>query len=92
MVASPTCGFGSSGPIPERRAARLFEFDIRHPYNPRPQLLECGRLVGKPSATKAYVYGMTAASKSQSDGVHLLHTPHAFSRCVHAAAKTILGK
>ena len=92
MVASPTCGFGSYGPIPERRAARLFEFDIRHPYNPRTQLLEFGRLVGKPSAKKAYVYGMTAASKSQSEGVHLLHKPNAFSRFVHAAAKTILGK
>lgn len=92
MVASPTCGFGSYGPIPERRAARLFEFDIRHPYNPRTQLLEFGRLVGKPSAKKAYVYGMTVASKSQSEGVHLLHKPNAFSRFVHAAAKTILGK
>lgn len=92
MVASPTCGFGSYGPIPERRAARLFEFDIRHPYNPRTQLLEFGQLVGKPSSKKAYVYGMTVASKSQSEGVHLLHKPNAFSRFVHAAAKTILGK
>lgn len=35
MIATPTCGFDSYGPIPERRAARLFEFDERHPFSPR---------------------------------------------------------
>lgn len=57
MVASPTSGFGSYGPVPAKRAARLFEFDIRHPYEPRTQLLEYDELVGKPSAGKAYAYG-----------------------------------
>ena len=38
MIASPTSGFGSYGPVPQKRAARLIEFDIRHPYEPRTQL------------------------------------------------------
>ena len=73
MIASPTSGFGSYGPVPQKRAARLIEFDIRHPYEPRTQLLEYGELVGKPSAGKAYAYGMTSESKSESEGVDLLH-------------------
>ena len=47
LVATPTCGFGSYGPAAANRAARLFEFDIRHPYSPRTQLLTFGELVGK---------------------------------------------
>lgn len=82
LYATPTCGFGSYGPVPEKRAARLFEFDIRHPYEPRTQLLEFGDLVGKPSSKKAYVYGMTSASKPESEGVDLLHKPNAFARLV----------
>ena len=73
MIASPTSGFGSYGPVPQKRAARLIEFDIRHPYEPRTQLLEYGELVGKPSAGKAYAYGMTSESKPESEGVDLLH-------------------
>lgn len=75
MIASPTSGFGSYGPVPQKRAARLIEFDIRHPYEPRTQLLEYGELVGKPSAGKAYAYGMTSESKPESEGVDLLHRP-----------------
>ena len=75
MVASPTSGFGSYGPVPEKRAARLFEFDIRHPYEPRTQLLEYGELVGKPSAGRPYVYGMTSESKPDAEGMDLLHRP-----------------
>lgn len=75
LIETPTCGFEAYGPVPAKRAARLFEFDIRHPFNPRTQLLEFGELVGKPSSKKAYVYGMTAASKSESEGVDLLHKP-----------------
>ena len=75
MVASPTSGFGSYGPVPAKRAARLFEFDIRHPYEPRTQLLEYDELVGKPSAGKAYAYGMTSESKPDSEGMDLLHRP-----------------
>ena len=56
LVATPTCGFGSYGPAAANRAARLFEFDIRHPYSPRTQLLTFGELVGKPSSNKAYTY------------------------------------
>ncbi|WP_095614782.1 metallophosphoesterase [Bifidobacterium criceti] len=92
MIASPTCGFGSYGPVPERRAARLFEFDIRHPYEPRTQLLEFGELVGRPNSKKAYVYGMTAESKPKSEGVNLLHKPNMFSRVFHSIAKNLFGK
>lgn len=84
MIATPTCGFDSYGPIPERRAARLFEFDIRHPFSPRTQLLQFGDLAGKPSSKKAYVYGMNSASKPKSEGVNLLHKPSAVSRWWHS--------
>ncbi|NEG69808.1 metallophosphoesterase [Bifidobacterium choloepi] len=80
LIETPTAGFESYGPVPAKRAARLFEFDIRHPYDPRTQLLEYGDIVGKPSSKKAYVYGMTAASKSESEGVDLLHRPSWFAR------------
>ncbi|KAB8287085.1 serine/threonine protein phosphatase [Bifidobacterium ramosum] len=79
MVASPTCGFGSYGPAPEKRAARLFEFDIRHPYHPRTQLLEFGDLVGKPSSRKAYSYDI-ASVKSDTEGMNLLHKKNLWSR------------
>ncbi|WP_137652591.1 metallophosphoesterase [Bifidobacterium moukalabense] len=82
MIASPTSGFGSYGPVPEKRAARLFEFDIRHPYEPRTQLLEYGELVGKPSAGKAYAYGMTSESKPDSEGMDLLHRPTWWSKLI----------
>ena len=80
MIASPTSGFGSYGPVPAKRAARLIEFDIRHPYQPRTQLLEYGELVGKPSAGKAYIYGMTSESKPDSEGMDLLHRPTWWSK------------
>ncbi|WP_033494117.1 metallophosphoesterase [Bifidobacterium biavatii] len=71
LVATPTCGFDSYGPAAETRAARLFEFDIRHPHRPRTQLLEYGELVGKPSSGKAYSYDI-AAVKSDREGMDLL--------------------
>ncbi|MBW3093222.1 metallophosphoesterase [Bifidobacterium sp. 82T10] len=71
LVATPTCGFDSYGPAAEKRAARLFEFDIRHPYRPRTQLLEYGELVGKPSSGKAYSYDI-ASVKSDREGMDLL--------------------
>ncbi|EFA23390.1 metallophosphoesterase [Bifidobacterium gallicum] len=80
LIATPTCGFGSYGPVPAKRAARLLEFDIRHPFSPRSQLLEFGELVGKPSSKKAYAYGMTSASKPESEGIDLLHKPGLFAR------------
>lgn len=66
--------------MPQKRAARLIEFDIRHPYEPRTQLLEYGELVGKPSSGKAYAYGMTSESKPESEGVDLLHRPTWWSK------------
>ena len=39
LIATPTCGFNTYGPAPAKRAMRLIEFDIRHPYEPRTQLL-----------------------------------------------------
>lgn len=80
LAASPTCGFGSYGPVPEKRAARLFEFDIRHPFSPRTQLLEYGDLIGKPSSRKAYAYGMTSESRPESEGMDLLHKPNWWRR------------
>lgn len=74
LIATPTCGFGSYGPALHKRAARLFEFDIRHPYNPRTQLLEFGPLVGKPKQGRAYAYGM-ASVEEEDKGVDLLHKP-----------------
>lgn len=79
MVATPTCGFGSYGPAPEKRAARLFEFDIRHPHSPRTQLLEFGDLVGKPSSRKAYSYDI-ASVKSDTEGMDLLRKKTLWSR------------
>lgn len=72
LAATPTCGFGTYGPVPAKRAVRLFEFDIRHPHEPRTQLLEFGELVGKPSAGKAYTYAMTGESRPDEEGMDLL--------------------
>jgi hypothetical protein len=36
--------------------------------------------VGKPSAGKAYAYGMTSESKPESEGVDLLHRPTWWSK------------
>lgn len=35
-----------------KEGVRLLEFDIRHPFEPRTQMLEFGNLVGKPSSKK----------------------------------------
>ena len=37
LIATPTCGFNTYGPAPAKRATRLIEFDIRHPYEPLTQ-------------------------------------------------------
>ena len=81
LVATPTCGFGSYGPAAENRAARLFEFDIRHPHEPRTQLLDYGELVGKPSSRKAYAYDI-AAVKSDTEGRDLLRRKGVWQRVV----------
>lgn len=75
LGATPTCGFGSYGPAPRKRAARMFEFDIRHPYNPRTQLLEFGDLVGKPRSHRAYTFAMSHIPTSTGDAVNLLRKP-----------------
>lgn len=75
LGATPTGGFGSYGPVPKKRAARLFEFDIRHPHNPRTQLLEFGDLVGRPSTHKVYTYAMSYVPTSTGDAVNLLRKP-----------------
>lgn len=75
LGATPTCGFGSYGPVPRKRAARLFEFDIRHPHNPRTQLLEFGDLVGKPQTHKAYTFALSHMPSSTGDAVNLLRKP-----------------
>ncbi|MFT8704606.1 serine/threonine protein phosphatase [Bifidobacterium aquikefiricola] len=75
LGATPTCGFGSYGPAPRKRAARMFEFDIRHPDNPRTQLLEFGDLVGKPRSHRAYTFAMSYIPSSTGDAVNLLRKP-----------------
>lgn len=75
LLATPTCGFGSYGPAPAQRATRLVEFDIRHPYNPRTQLLEYGELVGKPGSHKAYTYALNGAPDAANEGTNLLRRP-----------------
>ncbi|KAA8816390.1 serine/threonine protein phosphatase [Bifidobacterium callitrichos] len=75
MTATPTCGFDTYGPAPAKRATRLIEFDIRHPYEPRTQLLEFGELVGKPSSKKAYTYALNAKPPQEGEGDDLLRKP-----------------
>ncbi|PLS29044.1 metallophosphoesterase [Bifidobacterium parmae] len=75
LAATPTCGFGSYGPAPAKRATRLIEFDIRHPHEPRTQLLEFGELVGKPSSKKAYTYALNAKPPQDGEGDDLLRRP-----------------
>ncbi|MCO6558743.1 MAG: metallophosphoesterase [Bifidobacterium sp.] len=80
LVATPTCGFGSYGPAPAQRAARLLEFDIRHPYEPRTQLLEFGDLVGKASSNKAYTYALNGTPDAAKEGTNLLRRPRLLAR------------
>lgn len=65
LIATPTCGFNTYGPAPAKRATRLIEFDIRHPYEPRTQLLEFGELVGKPSSKRAYTYAVNQTAPGE---------------------------
>ncbi|MCI1219462.1 MAG: metallophosphoesterase family protein [Bifidobacterium sp.] len=87
LAASPTCGFGSYGTAPARRAARLFEFDIRHPEAPRTQLLEFGELAGKPSSRKAYTYALNSTAASPGETMDLLRKPGLISRVVKRLRK-----
>ena len=83
LISTPTCGFGSYGPEPSKRGARLLEFDIRHPFEPRTQMLEFGDLVGKSSSKKPYTYGLTAESEHELPEVDLLRKPSLLARIVH---------
>lgn len=87
LGVTPTCGFHAYGPAPARRAVRLIEFDIRHPYEPRTQLLEFGTLVGKPSANKAYTFALSHMPTSAGDAVNLLRRPGLLA----TAAATVAG-
>lgn len=82
LIATPTCGFGSYGPAADQRAVRLFEFDIRHPYEPRTQLLEFGVLCGKPSSHKAYTYALNDTAPSPGETIDLLDKPGLLGRIV----------
>ncbi|PLS24113.1 metallophosphoesterase [Bifidobacterium imperatoris] len=76
LIATPTCGFNTYGPAPSKRATRLIEFDIRHPYEPRTQLLEFGELVGKPSSSKqVYTYAVNQSVPGEGEGDDLLRKP-----------------
>lgn len=81
LIATPTCGFNTYGPAPAKRATRLIEFDIRHPYEPRTQLLEFGELVGsKPSSKQAYTYALNQATPGEGEGDDLLRKPTLWSK------------
>ncbi|WP_152210165.1 metallophosphoesterase family protein [Bifidobacterium cebidarum] len=81
LIATPTCGFNTYGPAPAKRATRLIEFDIRHPYEPRTQLLEFGELVGKPSSSKqAYTYALNQSVPGEGEGDDLLRKPSFWNR------------
>ncbi len=80
LMSTATCGFGSYGPAASKCGARLIEFDIRHPYEPRTQMLEFGDLVGKPSSKKAYTYGLNADCDHDLPEVDLLQKPSLFAR------------
>jgi hypothetical protein len=80
LIATPTCGFNTYGPAPARRATRLIEFDIRHPYEPRTQLLEFGELVGKPSSRRAYTYAVNQTPPGEGEGDDLLRKPSLWSQ------------
>lgn len=80
LIATPTCGFDTYGPAPDHRATRLIEFDIRHPYEPRTQLLTFGELIGKPSSKKAYTYAINAKPPQDGEGDDLLRRPSLWSR------------
>jgi hypothetical protein len=86
LGATPTCGFGSYGPPAPRRAARLFEFDVRHPYSPRTQLLEFGDIVGKPSSRAVYTFAMSHLPKGPSDATNLLRKPGVLATAAAALA------
>ena len=60
----------------------LLEFDIRHPFEPRTQMLEFGNLVGKPSSKKAYTYALTAESEHELPEVDLLRKPSLLTRLI----------
>lgn len=82
LIATTTCGFSSYGPDPTKRGVRLLEFDIRHPFEPRTQMLEFGNLVGKPSSKMVYTYGLTAESEHELPEVDLLRKPSLFTRLI----------
>ncbi|NMN00639.1 serine/threonine protein phosphatase [Bifidobacterium sp. DSM 109958] len=89
LGATPTSGFQAYGPAPARRAARLIEFDIRHPYEPRTQLLEFGELVGKPSGNKAYTFALSHVPTSAGDAVNLLRKPGVLATAAGVAAGVV---
>ncbi|PJM78368.1 metallophosphoesterase [Bifidobacterium scaligerum] len=80
LATTPTCGFNTYGPAPAKRAVRLIEFDIRHPYEPRTQLLEFGELVGKPSSRRAYTFAVNQAAPGEGEGDDLLRRPSLWSQ------------
>ena len=80
LMATATCGFASYGPVASKCGARLLEFDIRHPYEPRTQMLEFGDLVGKASSKRAYTYGLNADCSHDLPEVDLLQKPSLFAR------------
>jgi hypothetical protein len=92
LGATPTCGFGAYGPDPKMRSARLFEFDIRHPYAPRTQLLQFGDLVGKPSSRKAYTFAMSHVPTNAGDTWNLLRRPKVFGSVLAVAVGLVAGK
>lgn len=82
LAASPTSGFNSYGPPLDKRAARLFEFDLRHPYEPRTQLLKFSQLVGKPQGKQVYTFDLEDFKKSPGQEMDLLKKPNVFRQII----------
>ena len=59
LGSTPTSGFGSYGPPASQRAVRYFEFDQRHPSQPRTTLLEFGTIAGVASSRSVYTFAMS---------------------------------
>lgn len=77
---TPTCGFDTYGPALAKRAVRLLEFDIRHPFNPRTQLLEFGDIGERPKSSQAYTLGIESVDTTPGRGWNLVYKSGLFRK------------
>lgn len=77
---TPTCGFDTYGPALAKRAVRLIEFDIRHPFNPRTQLLEFGDIGQRAKSSQAYTFGIERVDTTPGRGWNLVYKSGLFRK------------